>query len=114
MWIGGSSIRRSSLRLANFIGGAFAPPRSGAYLDDVNPSTEEVIAAIPDSDGRDVDDAAQAAKGAFPAWSRTTAADRSKLLLKLADLIEQNPDALAQLEAMDSGKPLTLAQTLDI
>ena len=101
-------------RLANFIGGSFVAPRSGTFLDDVNPSTEEVIAAIPDSDERDVDDAVQAAKRAFPAWSRTTAAERSKLLLKLADLIEQNLDELAQLESMDSGKPLTLAKTLDI
>jgi aminomuconate-semialdehyde/2-hydroxymuconate-6-semialdehyde dehydrogenase len=102
------------LRVANFIGGNFAPPRSGAYLDDVNPSTEEVIAQIPDSDGRDVDDAVQAAKRAFPGWSRTTAADRSKLLLKLADLIEKNFDELAELESNDSGKPLTLARILDI
>src|SRR5437763_2505063 len=101
-------------RLANFIGGSFVAPRSGTFLDDVNPSTEEVIAAIPDSDERDVDDAVQAAKRAFPAGSRTTAADRSKLLLKLADLIEQNLDELAHLESMDSGKPLTLARILDI
>jgi aminomuconate-semialdehyde/2-hydroxymuconate-6-semialdehyde dehydrogenase len=100
--------------LANFIDGRFVPPRSGEYLDDVNPSTEDVIAQIPDSDGRDVDDAVQAAKRAFPGWSRTTAADRSKVLLKLADLIEKNFDELAELEANDSGKPLTLARTLDI
>src|SRR5436190_14443202 len=102
------------LRLANFIGGSFVAPRSGTFLDDINPSTEEVIAAIPDSDERDIDDAVQAAKAAFPSWSRTTAADRSKLLLKLADLIEQNLDALAQTEATDSGKPLSLARVLDI
>ncbi|HYU24560.1 MAG TPA: aldehyde dehydrogenase family protein, partial [Thermoanaerobaculia bacterium] len=100
--------------LANFIDGRFVPPRSGAYLDDINPSTEEVIAQIPDSDGRDVDDAVLAAKRAFPAWSRTTAAERSKLLLKLADRIEKNFDELAELESKDSGKPLTLARTLDI
>ncbi|OLE74697.1 MAG: 2-hydroxymuconic semialdehyde dehydrogenase, partial [Bacteroidetes bacterium 13_1_20CM_4_60_6] len=102
------------LRVANLIGGAFAPPHSGAYLDDVDPSTEEVIAAIPDSDERDVDDAVQAAKRAFPSWSRTPAAERSKLLLKLADLIERNFDELAELEARDSGKPLSLARLLDI
>jgi len=101
-------------RIANFIAGAFAPPRSDTYLDDINPSTEEVIARIPDSDERDVDDAVQAARAAFPAWSRTPAAERSKLLLKLADLIEQNLEELAQLEAADSGKPLSLARTLDI
>jgi len=102
------------LQLGNFIGGAFVPPRSGAYLDDINPSTGKVIAQIPDSDERDVDDAVQAAKRAFPAWSRTPASERSKLLLKLADLIEQNLDVLARVEAADSGKPLSLAKMLDI
>ncbi len=102
------------MRLGNFIAGKFVPPRSGAYLDDINPSTEEVIAQIPDSDDRDVDDAVRAAAAAFPAWSRTTAAERSRRLLRLADLIEQNLEALAQMEATDSGKPLSLAKMLDI
>ena len=101
-------------RVANFIGSTFVTPRSGTYLDDINPSTEEVIAQIPDSDERDIDDAVRAAKAAFPSWSRTTAAERSKLLLKLADLIEQNLEELAQSEATDSGKPLSLARILDI
>ena len=100
--------------LENFIGGEFVAPHSDEYLDDINPSTEEVIAAIPDSDERDVDDAVQAAARAFPAWSRTPAAERSKLLLNIADCIERNFDELAELEARDSGKPLTLARTLDI
>src|SRR5437762_1875772 len=56
--------------LGNFINGTFVPPHSGAYLDDINPSTEEVIAQIPDSDERDIDDAVEAARRAFPAWSR--------------------------------------------
>jgi aminomuconate-semialdehyde/2-hydroxymuconate-6-semialdehyde dehydrogenase len=102
------------LQLGNFIGGKFVPPQSGTYLDDIDPATEEVIAHIPDSDERDIDDAVQAAKQAFPAWSRTTAAERSKLLLKLADLIEQNLDELAKIESADSGKPLSLAKMLDI
>ena len=102
------------MNLANFIDGAFAAPRSGAYLDDVNPATGEVIAQIPDSDVSDVDAAVQAAKRAFPAWSRTTAESRSRLLLKLADLIEQNLDELAQCESEDSGKPISLAKRLDI
>jgi aminomuconate-semialdehyde/2-hydroxymuconate-6-semialdehyde dehydrogenase len=102
------------IRLSNFIGGEFVPPRSGNYIDDVAPSTEEVIAQIPDSDTRDIDDAVHAARKAFPGWSRTPAAERSCLLLKLADLIEKNFDELAQLEADDCGKPLSLARTLDI
>src|SRR6476659_9433328 len=102
------------MKLHNFINGAFAPPRSGSYLDDVNPATEEVIAQIPDSDERDVDDAVAAAKAAFPAWSRTPAAERSRLLLKLADLIEQNLDELARMESIDNGKAVSLARRLDI
>ena len=100
--------------IGNFIGGKFVEPRSRQYLDDINPATEEVIAAIPDSDERDIDDAVRAAKEAFPAWSRTTVAERSKLLLKLADLIEQNLDELARLESIDNGKAISLARTLDI
>jgi aminomuconate-semialdehyde/2-hydroxymuconate-6-semialdehyde dehydrogenase len=100
--------------LHNFIGGRFVPPHSGAYIDDLNPATEEVIAAIPDSDSQDIDDAVAAAKDAFPAWSRTPAVERSRLLLKLADLIEQNMEELARLESIDNGKTLSLARRLDI
>jgi aminomuconate-semialdehyde/2-hydroxymuconate-6-semialdehyde dehydrogenase len=101
-------------RLANFIGGEFVAPQSGQYLDDIDPATEAVIADIPDSDERDVDAAVQAAKRAFPAWSQTTASERSRLLLKLADAIEQNFDQLVELESLDSGKPRSLAKILDI
>ncbi|HEY2091682.1 MAG TPA: aldehyde dehydrogenase [Thermoanaerobaculia bacterium] len=94
--------------------GSFAAPHSGAYFDDINPSTEERIAEVPDSDTRDIDDAVRAAGDAFSGWSRTPAAERSRLLLKIADLIEANFDELARLEADDCGKPLTLARTLDI
>jgi aminomuconate-semialdehyde/2-hydroxymuconate-6-semialdehyde dehydrogenase len=102
------------LRIANFIGGSFAAPHSGAYFDDINPSTEEPIAEVPDSDASDIDDAVRAAREAFPGWSATPAAERSRLLLKLADLIEKNFDELAELESADSGKPLSLSRILDI
>lgn len=102
------------MRCANFIDNAFVPPRGGAYIDDIEPATGEVIAQIPDSDGQDVDDAVQAAKRAFPAWSKTPVAERSRLLLKLADLIEQNLDELAKLESRDNGKTVSLAKRLDI
>lgn len=101
-------------RLANFIGGEFVAPHSDAYFDDVNPATEEVIAAIPDSDGHDVDDAVAAARAAFPAWSAAPAETRSRLLLKLADLIEANLEELARAESIDNGKSISLARRLDI
>ena len=102
------------MQIANFINGQFVPPRSGEYFDDINPATTEVIAQIPDSDERDIDDAVRAAKAAFPSWSGTPAAERSSLLLKLADLIEQNLDELARTESIDNGKTLSLAKRLDI
>ena len=102
------------MNLANFIGGAFVPPRSGAWFDDVEPASGDVIAKIPDSDGADVDDAVHAAKAAFAGWSRTPAEQRSRVLLKLADLIEQNLEELARTESCDNGKPLSLARRLDI
>ncbi|MGA8807321.1 MAG: aldehyde dehydrogenase [Thermoanaerobaculia bacterium] len=102
------------MQIANFINGEFVPPRSGAYFDDINPATAEVIAAIPDSDERDVADAVRAAKAAFPAWSRTSAAERSNLLLKLAEVIEKNLDHLARIESIDNGKTISLAKRLDI
>src|SRR5258705_322933 len=100
------------MQLANFIGGVFVQPRSGEYFDDINPATAEVIARIPDSDERDVDDAVRAAKAAFPNWSRMPAIERSNLLLKLADLIERNLDDLARTESIDNGKTLSLATRL--
>jgi len=102
------------LPLGNFIGGQFVPPHSASYFDDINPATEEVIASIPDSDSQDIDDAVAAARDAFPAWSRTPAAERSRLLLKLADLIEANLEELARLESIDNGKTISLARRLDI
>lgn len=105
---------QSSGRLANFIGGKFVEPRNGAYFDDLNPATTEVIAEIPDSDGQDVDDAARAAKSAFAAWSATPAEQRSRVLLKIADLIEQNLEELARIESQDNGKPVSLAKRMDI
>jgi aminomuconate-semialdehyde/2-hydroxymuconate-6-semialdehyde dehydrogenase len=101
-------------RIANFIGGQFVAPQSGAYLDDICPATGDVLAQIPDSDRADVDAAVAAAKRAFPSWSTTATEERSKILLKLADLIDQNLDELARLESDDNGKPVSLARRMDI
>jgi aminomuconate-semialdehyde/2-hydroxymuconate-6-semialdehyde dehydrogenase len=101
-------------RVLNFIGGEFRPPGSCRFLEDVNPATGGVIAEIADSDGADVDAAVAAASRAFPAWRATPAEERSRLLLRLADLIEEDSEALAALESEDSGKPIALARRLDV
>lgn len=100
--------------MKNFINGEFVAPRAGQYLDDIEPATGKVLTRIPDSDADDVDDAVKAAKKAFATWSKTTAEARSKILLKLADLIEKNLDELAEIESRDNGKPVSLAKRMDI
>src|SRR5437016_1193393 len=107
-------LRSAQQKLQNFIGGRFVPPRSGAYLDDIEPASGEVIAEIPASDGADIDDAVAAARAAFESWSKTPGAERSLILLKLADLIENDLETLAVLESRDNGKAISLARRLDI
>lgn len=100
--------------LANYIDGQPAPPIGGAYLDNVEPATGRVSERIPDSDQRDVDAAVRAAQRAFAGWSRTPAAERSRFLLRLADLIDEKREMLALAESTDTGKPLWLARQVDI
>jgi len=101
-------------KLANFIDGRQMPPHSGRYLDNVEPAVGAVYSQVPDSDRADVEQAVEAAKRAFPQWSTMPAGDRSRLLLRLADLIEANVDELARAESIDTGKPLKLARSVDI
>ncbi len=100
--------------IANFIDGQHAEPVSGRYLDNVDPATGQVYSRVPDSDGRDIEAAVGAAGRAFPAWSRMPAADRSRLLLDIAQRIDNNLDRLAGAECVDTGKPLRLARAVDI
>ena len=77
----------------------------GAAEDIRNPRTDEVIAVIPEATKEQVNEAVQAADVAFAAWSRTTPSERASMLLKLADSIERDADAYADLEALNCGKP---------
>ena len=101
-------------RLANFIAGEFVEPLNGKYIDSFNPATGEADCEVPDSDEADVAKAVEAAKKAFPAWAKLTPEQRSKILLRIADLIEQNLESFAQEESRDQGKPVSLARAVDI
>ncbi len=101
-------------KIQNYINGEMVAPTSGNYMDNVNPSTGQVYSLIPDSDKEDVVRATLAAKAAFPEWSSTSKEKRSRILQKLAALIEENLDRLALAESKDNGKPLKLAKTVDI
>jgi aminomuconate-semialdehyde/2-hydroxymuconate-6-semialdehyde dehydrogenase len=98
----------------NLIDGRLVPAASGRTLDVIEPATGAVYATAPASDSTDIDAAVLAAERAFPAWSSTSAAERAKLLERLADLIDANVSELAKAESDDTGKPITLARTLDI
>jgi len=100
--------------LANHIDGSAEAPRAGAYLDDFDPSTGRVHARVPASDADDVNRAVAAAARAFPAWSATPAAERSRFLLRLADALEDRLEEYVRAESIDSGKPVELARRLDI
>jgi aminomuconate-semialdehyde/2-hydroxymuconate-6-semialdehyde dehydrogenase len=101
-------------RILNFIDGQFVEPVGGKYLDNIEPATGKPYSHVADSDARDVELAVAAAENAFPAWSRTPAADRSLLLLRIADLIERDLEKFARAESIDTGKPVSLARSLDI
>jgi aminomuconate-semialdehyde/2-hydroxymuconate-6-semialdehyde dehydrogenase len=100
--------------LENYIGGSFIGPLSGAFIDNINPATGEVFCQIPDSNEKDIEIAVKAAKKAFTDWSVTPAETRFKILNRIADLIDENLDALALAETTDNGKPLWLSKRVDI
>jgi aminomuconate-semialdehyde/2-hydroxymuconate-6-semialdehyde dehydrogenase len=101
-------------KILNFINGELVAPISNSYLENTDPSTGKVYSLCADSDEQDVALATEAAIAAFPAWSNTSSSDRSKVMLKIAALIEENLDALALAESIDQGKPLWLAKNGEI
>jgi aminomuconate-semialdehyde/2-hydroxymuconate-6-semialdehyde dehydrogenase len=107
-------VQTERLRIQNFINGEFVEPVGGKYLDNIEPATGKPYSLVADSDAGDVEAAVAAAEKAFVDWSKKSAAERSKVLLRIADLIERDLEKLARAESIDTGKPLSLARTLDI
>jgi len=95
-----------------FINGAWIAGDSGKTFPVYDPSTEQVIAEVPDGNAADVDRAVAAAKEAFDngPWSSSTAQERGRVLFKLAAVVRENLPALAELEARNSGKPIVEAE----
>ncbi len=99
-------------RYRMYINGEQVESRRGAWFPVYDPSTEEIIAEVPDADATDVDRAAKAARAAFDsgAWPQTTAQERGRLLFKLSDRIRKESASLAELESRNCGKPIAEAE----
>jgi aminomuconate-semialdehyde/2-hydroxymuconate-6-semialdehyde dehydrogenase len=100
--------------LENFIDGKLIPPRSGNYMENIDPATGSLFNYVPNSNESDIETAVEAAKNAFIQWSRTSAEDRFLIMNRVAALIDANAHELALAETTDNGKPLWLSKKVDI
>src|ERR1700724_638805 len=98
------------------IGGKWRPAKSGKTFETINPANEEVLALIAEGDKADVDEAVVAARKAFEEgpWPAMGPHQRTRLMLKIAELIDQHAEELAVLETLDNGKPLTFSRGFDV
>ncbi len=101
-------------RLANFIGGESVAPKKATYVELINPATGEPFAETPVSDESDIDAAFTVAAKAFQSWKRTTPAERSLALLKIADLFEAHAQELVDVEAENTGKIISITLEFEI
>lgn len=101
-------------KIQNYINGQLDDPVSGTFIENIDPSIGKPYGLIPDSDHHDVEKAVEAAEQAFEGWSNMPVAKRSEIMLRIADLIDSKNEELALAECIDNGKPLKLAQRVDI
>ncbi|MBI6952588.1 acetaldehyde dehydrogenase ExaC [Pseudomonas sp. CCOS 191] len=101
-------------RYGNYIGGEFVAPVKGQYFENTSPVNGKLIAEFPRSTAEDIEKALDAAHAAADAWGRTSVQDRSNVLLRIADRIEQNLELLAITETWDNGKPIRETLNADI
>lgn len=102
------------ITIKNYINGELVAPKSGNYIDNYNPAIGKVYSQIPDSDAADIKAAQEAAEAAKEMWANTPIQQRSDIMMKIADLIDQKHDELARAESIDNGKPVKLAGSVDI
>ena len=102
------------IHVLNAIGGTWQEAHNGQRMDDVGPMDGTVVATLPRSSAQDVEAAVVAAEAAQPAWGALPITARADMLDRIADVMEANADALAELEALDTGKPWEVARHVDI
>ena len=110
-----SPVRDESMELIqNYISGNYVIPRSIDRLNLYNPATGDVYGELVDSNSEDIQDAVSAAKDAFASWSGLNFSERADYIMAIADEIDAQSDTFSDLESRDTGKPLSLARSLDI
>jgi betaine-aldehyde dehydrogenase len=109
--VGSETMTDTAPTVQNIIGAESVPGSSGETEPILNPATGEIIAHAPLSTAEDVDRAVQAAAKAYPEYSSSTPAERANALLKLANLIEEHADELAELESDNAGKPISAVKS---
>ncbi|CUX10040.1 aldehyde dehydrogenase [Agrobacterium fabrum] len=102
------------LKYGNYIGGKWVEPKSGRYMDNLSPVTGHKICEVPRSDASDIEFALDAAHKACEKWGKTSITERSNILLRIAQRIEDNLDLIARAETWDNGKPLRETTNADI
>ena len=98
----------------NFIGGKWVAPTKGDYFDNISPVDGKSFTKIPRSTAEDIELAIDAAWKAAPSWNTSSATERSNMLLKIADKIEQNLEVLARAETWDNGKAIRETRAADL
>ena len=101
-------------RYDNFIGGEWVAPVDGEYMDNISPVTGEVFCQVARGKAADIDKAVDAAEKAFETWGKTSAAERSLVLLRIADIIEENLEEIAVAETWENGKAVRETLAADI
>jgi aldehyde dehydrogenase len=101
-------------RYDNWINGTWAPPAGGQYFENPTPVTGEVYCEVARGTAADIDAALDAAWAAFETWGKTSATERSNILLKIADRMEQNLEQLSVIETWDNGKPIRECLAADL
>ena len=102
------------LQILNYINGELKKPISGKFLDNLNPATGKKYSEVPNSNEADVKLALQAAEVAFNNWSKTSVEARATYLRAIARRIQEKSEELALAESIDSGKPFSVAKSVDI
>ena len=98
----------------HYIGGKWVAPSSGEYFDNISPIDGKAFSKAARGNADDIEKALDAAHAAFPAWSTTSATERSNMLNKIADVIEENLEMLARVETIDNGKAIRETRAADL